>query len=210
MKKQKFFKFFNNNLMDVENFFVNETNNKAFEMITSNIIFDTIILNGPNKSGKSHLANIWKENNNAILYKNNLEKILLIKKNLIIDDLFLNLNEENVFHLINHCKNNKLKILITTNVNINKYNFNLKDLHSRLKTFHYVSIEKPDDEILLNVLTKLLIEKQFVIKNKSIFDFLLKRVNRTYQDIYEIVKKMDTLSSEKKRQLTIPLIRELL
>ena len=43
-----------------------------------------------------------------------------------------------------------------------------------------------------------------------IFEFLLKRVNRTYEEIYQIVEKMDTISLEKKRQLTIPLIRELI
>ena len=84
------------------------------------------------------------------------------------------------------------------------------DLLSRLKVFNYVSINKPDDEILINVLTKLLMEKQFIIKNIDIFEFLLKRVNRTYEDIYNLVKKMDKLSLEKKRQLTIPLIRELI
>ena len=129
---------------------------------------------------------------------------------MIIEDLFTDLNEENIFHLINHCNMNKLKILITTNLDINQHQFILQDLLSRLKTFNYVSIEKPDDEILINVLTKLLIEKQFVIRNKGIFEFLLKRVNRTYEDINQIVEKMDTISLEKKRQLTIPLIRELI
>ena len=80
----------------------------------------------------------------------------------------------------------------------------------RLKIFNYVNINKPDDEILINILTKLLMEKQFIIKNKDIFEFLLKRVNRTYEDIYELVNKMNKLSLEKKRQLTIPLIRELI
>ena len=79
-----------------------------------------------------------------------------------------------------------------------------------MKIFNYVSINKPDDEILINVLTKLLMEKQFIIKNKDIFEFLLKRVNRTYEDIYNLVNKMDKISLEKNRKLTIPLIRELI
>ena len=120
------------------------------------------------------------------------------------------MNEECIFHLINHCNINKLRILITSNLNINQHKFILKDLLSRLKTFNYVNIKKPDDEILINVLTKLLTEKQFIIKNKGIFEFLLNRVNRTYEDIYQIVEKMDRISLEKKRQLTIPLIRELI
>jgi len=210
MKNQQFFSFVNKNEMDINNFFVNKTNRKAFAILNDKNILDNIILIGPKKSGKSHLANIWKKNNNAIIYNNKIENIISNKQNLIIDDLFKNLNEESIFHLINHCNVNKLKILITSNININQHSFALKDLQSRLKTFHCISIEKPDDEILINVLTKLLIEKQFVIKNKGIFEFLLKRVNRTYEDIYEIVEKMDTISLEKKRQLTIPLIRELI
>ena len=210
MKEQKSFNFLNKAEMDINNFFVNKTNSKAFNLLNNKNIIDNIILIGPNKSGKSHLANIWKNNNDAIIYNNQIEVIISKKKNLIIEDLFTNLNEEKIFHLINHCIVNKLKVLITSNKDIYEYEFFLKDLLSRLKTFNYVVIKNPDDEVLINVLTKLLIEKQFIIKNKGIFDFLLKRINRTYEDIYEIVEKMDTISLEKKRQLTIPLIKELI
>ena len=84
------------------------------------------------------------------------------------------------------------------------------DLKSRLKTFHYVKINNPNDEMSLIILTKLLTEKQFIIKNKEIFEFLIKRVNRSYEEIYNLAHKMDNLSLEKKRQLTIPLIKEIL
>ena len=77
-------------------------------------------------------------------------------------------------------------------------------------TDNYAYIKNPDDEILINVLTKLLTEKQFIIKNNDIFEFLLKRINRTYEDVYKIVDKMNSMSLEKKRQLTIPTIRELI
>ena len=36
------------------------------------------------------------------------------------------------------------------------------------------------------------------------------RANRTYYDIYLLVEKIDKLSLEKKRELTIPLIKEIL
>ena len=60
------------------------------------------------------------------------------------------------------------------------------------------------------ILTKLLYEKQFIIKNPEIFEFLVKRIERSYQSIYSLVDKLDKLSLEKKRQLTIPLIKEIL
>jgi len=210
MNEQIFFDFNINTALDINSFFVNKTNEKAFSLINNVNFSENIILVGPKKSGKSHLANIWMNNNKAIIFKNNIEEIISQNKNVLIDNLFYNLDEEKIFYLINHCISHKLNVLVTSDIDLYEYNFNFRDLLSRLKTFNYVSINKPNDEILINVLTKLLIEKQFIIKNKDIFEFLLKRVNRTYEDVYNLVNKMDKLSLEKKRQLTIPLIRELI
>ena len=93
---------------------------------------------------------------------------------------------------------------------LDNHKFKLKDLKSRLKTFYHVSIYNPDDEMIKIILTKLLIEKQFIIKNPEIFEFLVHRIERSYQSIYNLVDKLDKLSLEKKRQLTIPLIKEIL
>ena len=210
MTSQTFFNFKITPKLDINNFFVNHTNNHAFNLITNKNFLENIILIGPNKSGKSHLANIWKEMNEALFFENNFDEIISKNKNIIIDNLFENLNEEKIFHLINHSTSNNLKILITTNIDLYEYKFKLPDLLSRLKIFNHVIIKKPDDEILINILTKLLIEKQFIIKNNDIFDFLLKRINRNYEDVYNLVEKMDKLSLENKRQLTIPSIKKLI
>ena len=127
----------------------------------------------------------------------------------MIDNL-TSFDQEKVFHIVNNCILNKLKILITSYKKINEINFQFKDLSSRLKTFNSFEISKPDDEMLLAILTKLLIDKQFIISSNDIFDYILKRVDRSYKGINEVVKKLDTLSLEKKRQLTIPLIKEIL
>ena len=210
MNEQIFFDFNINTALDINSFFVNKTNEKAFSLINNVNFSENIILVGPKKSGKSHLANIWMNNNKAIIFKNNIEEIISQNKNVLIDNLFYNLDEEKIFYLINHCISHKLNVLVTSDIDLYEYNFNFQDLLSRLKTFNYVSINKPNDEILINVLTKLLIEKQFIIKNKDIFEFLLKRVNRTYEDVYNLVNKMDKISLEKNRKLTIPLIRKLI
>ena len=210
MNEQFFFDFKSNSLLDINNFFVNKTNSKAFSLISNNNFLENIILVGPSKSGKSHLANIWKNNKNALIFNNNIDEIILQNKNVLIENLFYDLDEEIIFYLINHCLSNKLNVLVTSDIDLYEYNFKVSDLLSRLKVFNYVSINKPDEEILINVLTKLLMEKQFIIKNIDIFEFLLKRVNRTYEDIYNLVNKMDKLSLEKNKKLTIPLIRELI
>ena len=60
------------------------------------------------------------------------------------------------------------------------------------------------------LMVKLFYDKQIIIKNNDIFDFIFKRLSRTYFDIYIFVEKLDRLSLEKKRQLTIPLIKEII
>jgi len=210
MNQQKFFKFETKNDLDLSSFFVNDTNNQAFSLVNKENLTENIFLIGPKKSGKSHLANIWKLNNDAIIFDNNIDDIIEKNKNVLIDNLFINLDEEIIFHLINHCISNNLIILITSEINLFEHNFIIPDLLSRLKIFNHAKINNPDDEILINVLTKLLIEKQFIIKNNDIFDYLLNRIQRSYEEVYNIVKKMDDMSLEKKRQLTIPSIKELI
>ena len=190
------------------NYFVNVTNVDAFNGLfkfDNNLFF----LYGPSKSGKSFLSKIWLKKNNAIEFKNNFEILLDSKKNIVIDDLQL-FNEENIFHIVNNSILNNSKILITSNKKIHEIKFKYKDLSSRLKTFLFLEIKQPNDEMLLTILTKLLIDKQFIINSKDIFEYILKRVERSYQGINEIVEKLDSLSLEKKRQLTIPLIKEIL
>ncbi len=206
--------YFNYNLkpgLAIDDFFVSTSNKKAYNFILNKKIDNQkILLIGPNKSGKTHLGKIWQKNNNAISYENNFEIILNYKKNIFIDDFFKNINEEQIFHLINHCSINKLTILLTSNKEVFEHNFLLKDLVSRLKTFNLLRINLPDDDLIINLIIKLLHDKQIIIKNKEIFHYILKRIERSYEEIFLLIENIDKLSLEKKRELTIPLIKKLL
>ena len=206
--------YFNYNLkpgLAIDDFFVSTSNKKAYNFILNkNIDNKKILLIGPNKSGKTHLGKIWQKNNDAISYENNFEIILNHKKNVFIDDFLNNINEEKIFHLINHCSMNKLTILLTSTKELFEYNFFLQDLLSRIKTFHSLRIDLPDDDLIINLMIKLLHDKQIIIKNEEIFNYILKRIERSYEDIFLLIENIDKLSLEKKRELTIPLINKLL
>ena len=209
--KQNIFQFPLKENFTNQDFFVSNANLEAFNFVSNRNNLNNIFLQGPAKSGKTHLGLIWKNNNNATLYDdNNYEEIIQSKNNIYIDNLELKKNEEYLFHLINHCNNNKLSILICSRNSINQYNFKLQDLNSRLKSFHYISIKEPDDELINNLLMKLFYDRQIIIKNAEIFSYIIKRIGRTYLDIYLFVEKIDKLSLEKKRELTIPLVKELI
>ena len=206
--------YFNYNLkpgLAIDDFFVSTSNKKAYNFILNKKIDNQkILLIGPNKSGKTHLGKIWQKNNNAISYENNFEIILNYKKNIFIDDFLKNINEEQIFHLINHCSINKLTILLTSKKEVFEHNFLLKDLVSRLKTFNLLRIDLPDDDLIINLIIKLLHDKQIIIKNEEIFHYILKRIERSYEEIFLLIENIDKLSLKKKRELTIPLIKKLL
>ena len=208
MSSQKSFNYKFSDDTSEYNFFVNKTNSYAFNsLISKNSKFS--FLYGPKKSGKSHLSQLWLNKNNAIKLNKKYELYLDNSQNLLIDELF-DFDEERIFHIVNNCILNNLKVLITSCYRIGEINFKFRDLSSRLKTFENLEIYEPNDEMLLTILTKLLIEKQFIINSNDIFEYILRRVDRTYQGINKIVNKLDVLSLEKKRQLTIPLIKEIL
>ena len=206
--------YFNYNLkpgLAIDDFFVSTSNQKAFNFVLNKKIDNKkILLIGPNKSGKTHLGKIWQKNNNAVSYENNFEIILNYKKNIFIDDFLKNINEEQIFHLINHCSINKLTILLTSKKEVFEHNFLLKDLVSRLKTFNLLRIDLPDDDLIINLIIKLLHDKQIIIKNEEIFHYILKRIERSYEEVFLLIENIDKLSLEKKRELTIPLIKKLL
>ena len=210
MNYQKIFKYQFSSKNDLENYFVNQTNQKAYDFTIAQRFNQNIFLFGPKKSGKSYLASLWKEKNNAIFYNDNFSKIIKTKKNIVIDDVLGKSSDENLFHLINHCKLHCLKIYFVSSIDLNAYDFKFNDLYSRLREFFYLEIQEPDDEMCKMLMVKLFSDKQIIIKNNEIFDFIFKRLSRTYFDINIFVEKLDKLSLEKKRQLTIPLIKEII
>ena len=209
--EQKFFNYKLKPHLEIYDYFVGNSNIKSFNtLIKSNNKDNNFFLYGPNKSGKTHLGLIWKKKFNAVNYNNNLNEIINYKRNVFIDDIFININEEDIFHLINHCNLNNLNLLATSSILLNEYIFQFEDLSSRLKTFINIAIDLPDDELLMNLMLKLFKDKQIIIKNPEIINFILRRVDRSYEKIFLFVERIDKFSLTKKRQLTIPLIKELI
>ena len=205
--------FFNYNLrpnFSINDYFVGKSNIEAYNLLINNKNIDHLFLVGPSKSGKTHLAFIWQKKFNAIIYDNNIKQILENTSNVIVDNIFDNINEEEIFHIINHCSSVNSKILVTSNIKLNEYTFQLKDLSSRLKTFININIDLPNDELLINLMTKLFHDKQIIVKNPEIFHYIIKRVHRSYDKIFHLIDKIDNLLMKKNKQLTIPIIKELI
>ena len=133
----------------------------------------------------------------------------------MVQERFLYLKEINlkqllIFSLI-------LSLNIASNEVLNKFNSLIKkdlyfsqeiETNTTDKSFSEGSIERYGENI--EVIIEKPVREKYIIKNNEIFDFIYKRLSRTYLDIYIFVEKLDRLSLEKKRQLTIPLIKEII
>ena len=208
--EQSYFKYKISPSFELENYFIGNANKDAFDILIKNSNHNNFLLYGPKKSGKTHLSTLWKNKLNALQYNKNLNEIIENKNNVLIENLFYNINEDEIFHIINHCSLNNLKVLITSNIFINDYNFRLNDLLSRLRSFINSTLDLPDDELLTNLMIKLFHDKQIIVKNPEIFNYIIKRANRSYADIFSLINKIDKLLLKKNKQLTIPLIKELI
>ncbi len=206
--------FYNNVSYTKDNYLVSECNKSAFDFLfQSKNKNNSIYLFGPNKSGKTHLSSIWCEKNKCLkleIKKFKIENLHKLKQNILIDDIFNDIDEEKIFHLINHCKSNNLKFLMTSNILPKNYKFIIEDLSSRIKSFYFIEIYKPDDYLISNLIVKLFNDRQIKVKNYEVVNYLALRIDRSFENLNFIINKIDEHSLSYKREITIPLIKEII
>ena len=118
-------------------------------------------------------------------------------------------SEQNLFHIINIVKENDKKLLMTSRKPISEIDLNLEDLKSRLNSILEAKIKEPDDELMRLILVKIFNDKQLKI-NPNVIDFLVSRLERSYESINFFIEKIDKFSLEKGKKITISLINDLL
>ena len=87
--------------------------------------------------------------------------------------------------------------------------FNLEDLRSRSKNCLLLRINKPDDELMFALILKNLSDRQILIEKKLI-DYIIKRIDRSYDKISEFIYKIDKISLKKKKSIDFKIIKEAL
>jgi len=203
---------------DADDYIITESNIHALKWIDqwpnwgnakySNI---TSIL-GEEGSGKTHLAQIWAQRSGAIILEpSNLSTKQYAEntaKCYILEDLQNALsNEVELFYLLEHIIHNNKYLLITTNTPIHHLEIKLPDLKSRLNSIFLIEIKKPDEKMIEQILVKFFSDRQISISS-NVIKYLLTRVNYNYKNIAEIVEKLDLLSLEAQKNISIPFIKE--
>ena len=199
--------------MGRNDYFVSEVNKEAVSWLDSWPNWTTFgfIVCGPLGSGKSHLAQVLKTLSHGDIIEakdisnKNIDQ-LSEKKCLIIENLESLTSETLLFHLYNMLLENKNNLMLTSKFNVSQINFELPDLKSRLLSMPQVSIGLPDDRLLKNLLIKQFLDKGILVE-MDVIDYLIKRIDRSFEAISKLVAKIDFKSLEKAKKITIPFIK---
>ena len=213
---QKIIKFNYEKNLKNDDFFTSTSNKHVYNFLNSWPKWEKNFLNicGEKLSGKSHLMNIFLKKFKGIIfdaYKFNNHDLANIKlhENIIIEDLNEEINEKLIYTLINIIDQSNKYLIITTLKPISELDFNLIDLKSRTKNFLIQNIKKPDDEMVFALLIKNLSDRQITIEKKLV-NYIVKRIHRSYSNIFDFIYKIDEVSLKKKKSINLSIIREIL
>jgi chromosomal replication initiation ATPase DnaA len=216
MTDQLILKFPKKNVYLREDFYVSSSNQEAYNIINSWPKWFKKIINiyGPPDSGKTHLATILKKKTSTLFLKtdqlnDNTYFDFKIKEILIIENLNEEVNENILFSLWNLAIQDNKYFLITSIKPINLYNFKLPDLKSRVSSCFKVGIELPNDDLISVIIAKNFSDKQVIIEKKHI-DYIIKRIDRSYEKISQFISLLDKYSLKKGNPFSFKLIKEVL
>ena len=206
---------YQNNFKD-DDFYVSKSNKNTFEMLNNWPNWEKNFLNitGDKYSGKTHLINIFLKKfkgikiNAKVLNDEDLSKIK-IHENVILENLSEKVNEKLVYSLFNIIDIDNKFIIVTSNNPITDINFSLVDLKSRTKNFIIQKIEKPDDDLIFALILKNLSDRQILI-NEKLINFIIKRIDRSYSNIFNFIYKIDELSLKMRKPIDFKMIKEVL
>ncbi len=216
MTDQLILKFPNTKAYFKQDYYVSESNQKAYDFINiwPKWIKKIVNIFGPSGSGKTHLASILKSKTTVLIKKSDLldDKIFFefkTKEVLIIENLKENISEKILYSLWNTAVQDNKFLLITSKKPINQYKFKLPDLKSRISDIITIGINLPSDDLISVILAKNFSDRQIKVEKKHI-DYIIKRIDRSYEKISQFVTTLDKYSLKKGSSFSLKLIKEVL
>lgn len=178
-----------------------------------------LVLHGPAACGKTHLAAVWAEKNKAAfigapdLRDKDAARIAALAEHLVIDrfDPWCGdrVVETKLFHIYNIMKETGRSLLLTARMAPAQAGFVLPDLASRLRAAPAAGIAAPDDSLLAAILVKLFSDRQLQV-GEDVISYILPRMERSFAAALDIVERADRLALAEKRNIAIPLLRQVM
>ena len=118
------------------------------------------------------------------------------------------ISEIDLFNLYNSSKVNNCKLILREN-SLTQKNILLPDLKSRINSNIELVMPKLSDKDKKHIIEIELIKRGLSIKEKNL-DFIMNHSSRNLETLQTLVNKLDKLTMERKKNISIPLIKELI
>jgi len=155
----------------------------------------TIVLVGPEGSGKTHLATIWAAAAGArVVSAHSLGEAdlpaALATGALVVEDAAAIVDQRALFHLINLAREEGVYLLFTARTLPSLWPVTLADVVSRLRALTVVTLYAPDDATLRGVIVKLAADRQLAL-DESVVGYLSTHIERSYAAARSAVIALD-------------------
>ncbi len=203
--------------LDAEDFLVSQANAEAvaFVDLWPDWQHWAGVVSGPEGSGKSHLANVWRQRSGAVrveaagVNEATVEQLRTLG-GLAIENLERGVGDERaLFHALNLAREHKYSILLTSRTAPGDLDVTLPDLRSRLRALPHVAIAPPDQALLQGVLVKLFADRQLAIE-PAVIAHLVRHMDRSLGMAQRLVADIDHRALATHRKVTRALAAEAL
>jgi chromosomal replication initiation ATPase DnaA len=175
----------------------------------------TVVLVGPEGSGKSHLAAIWAAAAGArfvssrALHEVHLPSTLATGA-VVVEDLAPgSIDERALFHLLNLVREDDAFALLTAQTPPAGWKLATRDLASRLRALPTVKLAPPDDAMLRVVIVKLCSDRQ-LLPDEALVNYLTTHIERSFSSARDVIAALDREALRQKRPVTRALAAEML
>ena len=213
---QKILKFNYDTNFQVDDFYISKSNDHILKFFDKWPKWEKNFLNiiGEKYSGQTHLIKIFLKKNlgmkiDAKFLDNEKLKEARLHQNIVLENFDRNINEKLAYTFFDFIEQENKYLIVTSTIPIVNINFNLDDLRSRCKNFILQEINKPDDELIFALIVKNLSDRQILL-NKKLINYIVKRIERSYSKIFDLIYKIDEISLKKKRSIDLKIIKEVM
>ena len=199
-----------------EDFLVANCNRDAINWIDAwpNWSAPALVVFGPTRSGKSHLAAVFQSYSDAQRVTvnefgsatSNVNHDLIIED---VDSILSSDHEVSLFHLYNAAKEASHRILMTSNSPPARWGITLPDLRSRMNAAISVKIGLPDDTLITALLVKIFADRQVQVSSDVII-YAASRMERSFLAVQQIVENADRMALASKKKITVTLMKQVL
>jgi len=177
-----------------EDFLVSEANRAAFEHFRRWSVWPVMatILTGPRKSGRTLLGRIFVRKTGGRLFDNAEDH-----------------DEEALFHAWNQAQSTRKPLLLIASEPPPVWKIALPDLRSRMAATPHVAISNPDDQLMADLVTKLLGDRG-IAAPEELGQYLVPRIERSYIAIQRAVDILDQAVLSNHRRMTLTMAKQAL